>query len=157
LAIALTSVDGGLRGWASVARPGRLGAVRRLCIALAVVLLSLAPCSIAAAQGLGPQAPSPLTQDPTTTAPTVANPDASKDSGLSTLQLVLIFGSAIGVLAGIAWVILRDAHAAAPVEDEVPQTAAAKKLSARERERQQAQRRKKAKHVRQQRKHNRPR
>jgi len=131
--------------------------VRRLCIALAVVLLSLAPCSIAAAQ-LGPQAPSPLTQDPTTTAPpTVVNPNAGSDGGLSTLQLVLIFGSAMAVLGAIAWIILRDAHKAAPVE-EIPKTAAAKKqLSARERERQQAAKRKKAKHARDQRKHNRPR
>ncbi len=129
--------------------------MRSLCIVLAALLIGLAPCSVAVAQ-LGPQAPSPLTQDPTTTAPpTVANPDASDDGGLSTLQLVLIFGSAMGVLAVIAWVILRDAHRAAPVEQHT-ETPASKKLSAHERERLERKRKAKAKAARQQRKRNRP-
>jgi len=157
LAIALTSVDGALCACASIAGADRLGAVRRLSLVLAVVLLSLAPASVAVAQ-IGPQAPSGLTQDPTLTAPpTVANPDAQNDGGLSTLQLVLIFGAAIGVLGAIAWVIVRDARSAAPPTDSAPATPAGKKLSAKERERQAAARRRKAKHVRQQRKHNRPR
>jgi hypothetical protein len=128
--------------------------VRRLSIVVVAVLLALAPCSIAAAQ-LGPQAPNPLTQNPPPPPP-VVNQNATESGGLSTLQLVLIFGSAMGILAVIAWVILRDAHRAAPVHERA-HTPAEKKLSARERERQQRQRRDKAKAARQQRKRNRPR
>jgi hypothetical protein len=128
--------------------------VPRLAIALAALLLSLAAAPIAAAQ-VGPNAPSPLTQPPPPPPPPV-NPDAGDSGGLSTLQLVLIFGSAMGILAVIAWIILRDAHRAAPVQQR-PQTPADKKLSARERERQQRQRRDKAKAARRQRKRNRPR
>jgi hypothetical protein len=127
--------------------------VRRVSLVLVALLLSLAPCSIAAAQ-LGPNAPAPLTQDPPPPPPTV-NQDATKSGGLSTLQLVLIFGSAMAVLAGIAWVILRDAHRAAPVADH-PATPATKKLSAHERERLERKRRDKAKAARRQRKKNRP-
>jgi hypothetical protein len=130
--------------------------VRRPPIALVVVLLSLVPCSVAAAQ-VGPQLPPGLTGgQPTTTAPTtVVNPDANQSGGMSTRQLVLIFGSAMAVLGAIAWIILRDAHRAAPVEE--PKTPAQRKLSARERERQQRAKRDKAKAARQQRKRNRPR
>lgn len=127
--------------------------MRRLSIVLVALLLSLAPCSIAVAQ-LGPQAPSPLTQEPPPPPPTV-NQNATKSGGLSTLQLVLIFGSAMAVLAAIAWIILRDAHRAAPVDDHPP-TPAAKKLSAHERERIERRRRDKAKAARRQRKKNRP-
>jgi hypothetical protein len=130
--------------------------VRRAVTALAVVLLTLAPCSVAAAQ-IGPQVPPGLSGEQTTTAPpTVANPDAEESGGMSTRQLVLIFGSAMAVLGGIAWVILRDAHRAAPVEEHHA-TPAERKLSARERERQQRLKRNKAKAARQQRKRNRPR
>jgi hypothetical protein len=128
--------------------------VRRLSIVVVAVLLALAPCSIAAAQ-LGPQGPNPLTQNPPPPPP-VVNQNATDSGGLSTLQLVLIFGSAMVVLGGIAWIILRDAHRAAPVESH-PQTPAGKRLSAREREAQDRKRRAKAKAARQQRKHNRPR
>jgi hypothetical protein len=148
------SLEAGLRGWASAARVSRLGAVRRLAIAVAALLLSLAPAPIAAAQ-IGPNAPSPLTQNQSPPPPP-ANPNADDSGGLSTLQLVLIFGSAMGILAVIAWIILRDAHRAAPVHER-PHTPAEKKLSARERERQQRQRRDKAKAARRQRKRNRPR
>jgi hypothetical protein len=128
--------------------------VRRLSIVVIAVLLALVPCSIAAAQ-IGPQAPNPLTQNAPPPPPPVVNQNANDSGGLSTLQLVLIFGSAMVVLAGIAWVILRDAHRAAPVEQH-PQTPVGKKLSAREREAQDRKRRAKAKAVRQQRKRNRP-
>jgi hypothetical protein len=127
--------------------------VRRLAIVLAALLLALAPCSIAVAQ-IGPQAPGPLLQEPPPPPPTV-NQDATKNSGLSTLQLVLIFGSAMAVLAGIAWVILHDAHRAAPVEE--PPPAAERKLTLQEHERQERKRRQKAKAARRQRKRNRPR
>lgn len=125
--------------------------MRRLAIVLVALLLSLAPCPIAAAQ-LGPTAPSPLTENEP---PPPANTNADDDGGLSTLQLVLIFGSAMAVLAAIAWIILRDAHRAAPVQERPH--APTDRLSARERERQQHQRRDKAKAARRQRKRNRPR
>jgi hypothetical protein len=129
--------------------------VRSLAIVLATLLLSLAPVSIAAAQ-IGPQVPAPLSGDTTTAAPTVVNPNATDDGGLSTLQLVLIFGSAMAVLAGIAWIILRDAHRAAPVAKHVD-APADRKLTHAERERQERRRRDKAKAAKQQRKKNRPR
>ena len=128
--------------------------MRRLAIPLAAVLLSLAPAPIAAAQ-IGPSAPSPLTRSQPPPPPP-ANTNADDSGGLSTLQLVLIFGSAMGILALIAWIILRDAHRAAPVPRR-SNGPAVKKLSARERERQQRQRRSKAKAARRQRKRNRPR
>jgi hypothetical protein len=136
------------------AAEGYARGMRRAAIVLAVLLLSLAPRAVATAQ-LGPSAPSPLTQDQSPPPPPV-NGNANDDGGLSTLQLVLIFGSAMAILALIAWVILRDAHRAAPVENR-PLPAADRRLSARERERQQRQRRDKAKAARQQRKRNRPR
>jgi hypothetical protein len=136
--------------------PGRLGVVRRLPIVLVAVLLSLVAAPLAVAQ-VGPNVPAPLRQDqPPPPPPPPANSNASDNGGLSTLQLVLIFGSAMAVLAGIAWIILRDAHRAAPVHER-SQAPAEKKLSARERERQQRQRRDKAKAARRQRKRNRPR
>jgi hypothetical protein len=129
--------------------------VRSLAVVLAALALSLAPCAVAGAQ-IGPNVPSPLTGETTTAAPTVINPDATNDGGLSTLQLVLIFGAAIGVLAAIAWIIMRDAHRAAPVAQR-EQTPVDRKISAHERERQERKRRDKAKAARQQRKKNRPR
>jgi hypothetical protein len=129
--------------------------VRRLALVLVTLLLSLVAAPVAGAQ-LGPNAPAPLTQNaPPPPAP--VNTNAADDGGLSTLQLVLIFGSAMAVLAAIAWIILRDAHRAAPVPERSHGPAEQKKLSARERERQQRQRRDKAKAARQQRKRNRPR
>ncbi len=130
--------------------------MRRLAIVFAVVLMAVAPPSVASAQ-LGPEVPSPLTQD-SSPPPAPVNNDADDDGGISTLQLVLIFGSAMAVLGGIAWVILRDAHRAAPVDEHRAHPASGRQgMSARERERQQRQRRDKAKAARQQRKRNRPR
>jgi hypothetical protein len=129
--------------------------VRRLVIVLAALLLSLAAAPVADAQ-IGPNAPAPLTQNPPPPPPAPANTNAADDGGLSTLQLVLIFGSAIVVLGAIAWVIVRDAHRAAPVPER-SRGPAEQRLSAREREREQRQRRDKAKAARQQRKRNRPR
>ena len=130
--------------------------MRRLPIVLVAVLLSLVAAPLAVAQ-VGPNVPAPLRQDqPPPPPPPPANSNASDNGGLSTLQLVLIFGSAMAVLAGIAWIILRDAHRAAPVQER-SQAPVEKKLSARERERQQRQRRDKAKAARRQRKRNRPR
>ncbi|HTN24889.1 MAG TPA: hypothetical protein VL120_12930 [Solirubrobacteraceae bacterium] len=129
--------------------------MRRLAIVLATLFLSLAPVSIATAQ-IGPQVPAPLTGETTTAAPKIVNPNATDNGGLSTLQLVLIFGSAMAVLAGIAWIILRDAHRAAPVAKHVA-APADRKLTHAERERQERKRREKAKAAKQQRKKNRPR
>ncbi len=127
--------------------------MRRTAIVIVALVLSPASCPVAAAQ-LGPQAPTPLTQGDEPAPP--VNENADDDGGLSTLQMALIFGSAMAVLAAIAWVILRDAHRAAPV-DERPAPRTQRKLSARERERQQRQRRGRAKAARRQRKRNRPR
>ncbi len=129
--------------------------MRRSLIVLVALVLSLAPCAVATAQ-LGPNVPEPLIQDPPP--PPVVNSDADDDGGLSTLQLVLIFGGAMAVLAFIAWIILRDARRHAPVQEGRAHAPAGKEgMSARERERQQRQRRDKSKAARQQRKRNRPR
>ena len=76
---------------------------------------------------------------------------------------MLIFGAAIGVIALIAWVIMRDARSAAPAAARAqaatdPATAGGPKStkSAREREREKARKRTKAKAARDQRKRNRP-
>jgi hypothetical protein len=129
--------------------------VNRLAPLLAALLLGLAAPVSATAQ-LGPtNVPAPLTQ--TDDSPPAAAP-VDDDNGLSTWQLVLMLGGAVGVVAVIAWVIMRDAHRAAPTpargraSDPV-----ATKRSAREREREQARKRSKAKAARDQRKRNRPR
>jgi hypothetical protein len=129
--------------------------VTRLAPLLAALLLALAAPAVATAQ-LGPtNVPAPLTQ--TDDSQTTAAP-VQEDDGLSTWQLVLMLGGAIGVVAVIAWVIMRDAHRAAPApaRGRTPDPVATKK-SAREREREQARKRAKAKAARDQRKRNRPR
>ncbi len=127
---------------------------------LAALALGLAVPTLATAQ-LGPtNVPAPLTQ--TDDSDEVA---AEEDTGLTTLQLVLIFGAAIGVIALIGWVIMRDARHAAPAAARASAKAAAaaggatpkKNMSAREREREKARKRNKAKAARNQRKRNRPR
>ena len=87
-----------------------LALVKRLAIMLAALVLGLGVPTLATAQ-LGPtNVPAPLTQtDESDEAAPVED-----DGGLSTLQLVLIFGAAIGVVAGIGCVIMRDARHAAP-------------------------------------------
>ena len=128
---------------------------------LAALVIGLAIPALATAQ-LGPtNVPAPLTQtDDSDDAVT-----AEEDTGLTTLQLVLIFGAAIGVIGLIGFVIVRDARHAAPAaaRASAKQAAAAgvggnpKTKSARERERERARKRSKAKAVRDQRKRNRPR
>lgn len=129
--------------------------MKRIVPVLAALLLALAAVTPAAAQ-LGPtNVPAPLTQ--TDDSRPAAAP-VEEDDGLSTWQLVLMLGGAIGVIAVIAWVIMRDAHRAAPapaqgrVSDPVATT-----KSARERERERARKRSKAKAARNQRKRNRSR
>jgi hypothetical protein len=132
---------------------------------LAVLALGLATPGLATAQ-LGPtNVPDGLkAPDPSQTPRgTVDN----GDDGLSTLQLVLIFGAAIVVIGAIAFVIVRDARGTArggrggsSSSRGAATGAGASKpsgKSAREREREQAAKRKKAKAARDQRKHNRPR
>jgi hypothetical protein len=124
---------------------------------LAALVLGLGIPTLATAQ-LGPtNIPAPLTQ-------TDDSDDAVQvddEGGLTTLQLVLIFGGAIGVIVAIGWVIMRDARRAAPAvgRSRVAQPAggAPKAKSAREREREKARKRAKAKAARDQRKRNRPR
>ncbi len=135
--------------------------MHRLGAALAILLVGLAPVSLAQAQ-LGPNVPTPLTEPPP---PPPAPSNAFDDGGLSTLQKVLIFGTAALVLGTIAFVIVRDARRAAPPDERRSGSSAGGATSAgaggsgksaRERERQQRARRAKAKAARQQRKRNRP-
>jgi hypothetical protein len=128
---------------------------------LAALALGVAIPPVALAQ-LGPtNIPAPLTQtdDSDEVAP-------EEDTGLTTLQLVLIFGAAIGVIGLIGYVIMRDARRSAPAAARASAKAAAaagggtgssKSKSARERERERARKRNKAKAARNQRKRNRPR
>ena len=134
--------------------------MNRISVLLVALLLGLAAPTLATAQ-LGPtQVPPELTQ--TDSEEDVA---AEEDTGLSTVQLVLIFGAAIGVVAAIAFVIMRDARQSAPAAARASAKAAAaaggagapKGKSARERERERARKRNKTKAARNQRKRNRPR
>ncbi|HEV7808479.1 MAG TPA: hypothetical protein VGO80_21915 [Solirubrobacteraceae bacterium] len=133
--------------------------MKRISIILVALLLGLAAPTLATAQ-LGPQnVPPSLTQtdDPDSTA-------FEQDTGLSTRQLVLIFGGAFAIIAFIAWFIMRDAHRAAPASERgrVGESSGAgtarssNAKSAREREREKARKRNKAKAARNQRKRNRP-
>jgi hypothetical protein len=135
--------------------------VNRIAALLAALLLGLAVPTIAAAQ-LGPtNVPAPLTQTDDSDAEVVQD----DDSGLTTLQLVLIFGAAVGVIGAIGFVIVRDARQAAPAAQRASAKALAaaggggstKAKSAREREREKARKRNRAKAARNQRKRNRPR
>jgi len=129
---------------------------------LAALALGLAIPTLATAQ-LGPtNVPAPLTQTDDSDQLAV-----EEDTGLTTLQLVLIFGAAIGVIALIGYVIMRDARHSAPAAARASAKAAAaaggdagpkrKNMSARERERERARKRSKSKAARNQRKRNRPR
>jgi hypothetical protein len=127
---------------------------------LAALALGLAIPALATAQ-LGPtNIPAPLTQ----TDPADDEVAPEKDTGLTTLQLVLIFGAAIGVIGLLGYLIRRDARQAAPAAARASAKEAAAAgvsvgsgKSARERERERARKRNKAKAARNQRKKNRPR
>jgi hypothetical protein len=127
--------------------------VRALAVIVVTVILSFGPAMVAGAQ-LGPNAPSPLTQPEPPPPPEAPKMD---EGGLSTLQKILIFGSAGAILVLIGWLIVRDAHKAAPVEERGPRTPQEKRMSTRERERHQRQRRAKDKAAKRQRKKNRQR
>jgi hypothetical protein len=125
---------------------------------LAALALGLAIPALANAQ-LGPNVPIPLTQ---------TQPDdgvaPEQDPGMTTLQLVLNFGAAIGVIGLIGYIIVRDARRAAPAAQRASAKAgggaggstSGSGKSARERERERARKRNKAKAARNQRKRNRP-
>jgi uncharacterized protein HemX len=133
--------------------------MHRLAALLVILSLGLLSPSVAVAQ-IGPNVPAPLIEDPP---PPPQPPSNFDEGGLGTLQKLLIFGAAALVLGVIAFVIVRDARRAAPV-DERPRNAASgategatgSAKAARERERQQRAKRAKAKAARQQRKRNRP-
>jgi len=115
-----------------------------------VLALSLTPAAAEAQLG-----PLPPVAPPPPSVPTTAKP---KDDGLSTKLQLLIVAGAIALIAGIAWIIMRDARRAAPApEHRSERTSSAPKLSARERERAKRQKRNKDKAARQQRKRNRSR
>jgi hypothetical protein len=142
--------------------------MHRIALVAAILALCLVPAGVAQAQFGAPNAPQELTTPPPPPPPKAQKFD---DGGISTLQTVLIFGGATLVLSLIAFVIVRDARRAAPV-DERPRRDGANPSHAkagapghnssmseiRARERAQAKRAKaKARNVRQQRKKNRPR
>jgi hypothetical protein len=143
-------------------RVRNLALVKRIAIVLVALLLGLCAPVVATAQ-LGP----------TNVPPALTTPDEQvdstpfeRDTGLSTRQLVLIFGAAILVIGLIAWVIMRDARSAAPDAGRghhgggvsaAGSGGGAKAKSAREREREKQRKRNKAKAQRNQRKKNRPR
>ncbi len=138
--------------------------MRRVTALLVVLLLGLSLPALASAQ-LGPtNIPAPLTTPDPSQQPQTP---FEQDTGLSTLQIVLIFGAAIGLIAVISWFIVRDAHSAAPANERGASTATSagaprapgepKNKSARERERERARKRNKAKAARNQRKRNRSR
>jgi branched-subunit amino acid ABC-type transport system permease component len=140
--------------------PRNLALVKRLAVMLAALALGLAIPPLAVAQFGPTNVPAPLTQ--TDDSDQAVTSDDS--TGLTTLQLVLIFGAAVGIIGLIGYLIMRDAHRAAPAAAKASAKAAAaaggtpkKNKSAREREREQARKRAKAKAARDQRKRNRPR
>jgi hypothetical protein len=134
--------------------------VKWIAALLAALLLGVAVPTLATAQ-LGPtNVPAPLTQ----TDDSEEDVAPEEDTGLTTLQLVLIFGAAVGVVGVIGFVIMRDARHAAPAAQRAGAKAAAaaggpgaRNKSTREREREHARKRSKAKAARNQRKRNRPR
>ena len=87
--------------------------MHRFLVVITALALGLAPASVAQAQ-LNPQFPPELVQPPPPPPPPAETFD---DGGLSTLQVVLIFGSAALVLGGVGYVIVRDARRRAPVAE----------------------------------------
>ena len=126
--------------------------------ALALVA-ALAPAPAAFAQGDSPfnqlpQAPAQTTQQ-TTTSSNASTQSNQYSDGLQTWQAILIVLGGLALLLGIAFAIMRDARARAPVDEaaeEEPQRVRDKHAAAREAKRRQ---RKKDKAARAQRKNNR--
>ena len=101
--------------------------MHRIALFAAILALCLVPAGAAQAQFGAPNAPDGLTQPPPPPPPEAETFD---DGGLSTLQPVLIFGGAALVLALIAFVIVRDARRAAPVDERRGATAPPAKAKA---------------------------
>jgi hypothetical protein len=127
-----------------------------MAVLLAVLTLAGAlPAGAAAQSAPFAPLPQPQQQAPPPPAPLPTNPSAG-DDGLAVWQQVLILGAAVALIGAIAWLIMRDAHRAAPV-DTHPRPSDQPKLSAHERERRRRKERDRAKAARQQRKRNRSR
>ncbi|MBJ7520975.1 MAG: hypothetical protein JHC84_14855 [Solirubrobacteraceae bacterium] len=128
--------------------------VRRLALLLCAAL-TLA-CIVPAAHAQSGSGP--LLSPPAPEADTAPPPDEEdEDDGLSAVQQLLILGAAIGLLGGIAFVIMRDARRNAPADRRPQQTdeEAGGPAKARQRARDRDKRRAKGKQARQQRKRNR--
>lgn len=97
--------------------------MRRSAIILLALGALIAPATAGAQTGGSPFAPSPSApaqpapSPPVQQAPQPIVDDTSSDDGLSKGQEILIFAVGLALLGGIAWFIVRDAHAAAPVAD----------------------------------------
>jgi hypothetical protein len=93
----------------------------RRALVLAVLALAVAPATAAHAQS-NPLAPLPQTpQDTTTVVQAPVNNTTTDDSGLGTTGDILLYGTGLLLLIGIAWLVVRDARRRAPVEDTVSQ------------------------------------
>ena len=123
--------------------------VRRLAAPLVLVLAVGSAAGTAHGQS-SPFAPLPQAAPNTPTVTTQATTTSSSDSGLSTGAQVLLFGGGALLLAAIAWLIVRDARSAAPVDERAhpPRSGSAPRND-------RAQARRRAKAARRQRKRNR--
>jgi hypothetical protein len=94
----------------------------RRALVLAVLALATAPAGVAHAQG-NPIAPLPqAAPDTTTVVQTPSNNTSSTDdSGLGTAGDILLYGTGLLLLLGIAWLVVRDARRRAPIEETVSQ------------------------------------
>ncbi|MEA2297642.1 MAG: hypothetical protein QOF77_578 [Solirubrobacteraceae bacterium] len=81
-------------------------------VVLVGLVLWLAP-SLALAQNPFAPLPSQPTQTPTATTPTTTT-TTTTGGGLSTTEQIGLFGAGVLLIAGIAYLIRRDAHAHAP-------------------------------------------
>jgi hypothetical protein len=81
---------------------------------LVAALVGLSPAAAGAQNPLGPL-PSQPTQTPTVSVPTTSTPASTTGGDLSTTAQIGLFGAGIVLIGGIAFLIRRDARAAAPV------------------------------------------
>jgi hypothetical protein len=94
----------------------------RRALVLTVLALAATPAATVHAQG-NPLAPLPQApQDTTTVVQAPAdNSSSTDDSGLGTAGDILLYGTGLLLLIGIAWLVVRDARRRAPVEETVSQ------------------------------------
>src|SRR3954466_884139 len=90
----------------------------RRALVIIVLALAAAPAGAARAQS-NPLAPLPQApQDTTTVVQAPANTNTSTDdSGLGTAGDILLYGTGLLLLVGIAWLVVRDARRRAPVDE----------------------------------------